>query len=146
MYVIIGYHGLDDQCVAVGVVNVVCVLITKSDIVHLTLGLLGRPLVRRVRTHERFFPCFSEIAILGSSGLPSEVRSTEDGLDFAGWSRLVMVVVRLGTSVADVVSEIPFTDEFFNLILEHNALFDCVANIFVKSTILILISFGAVSS
>ena len=83
---------------------------------------------------------------MGSSGLPSEVRSTEDGPDFAGWSHLVMVVVRLGTSVADVVSEIPFTDEFFNLILEHNALFDCVANIFVKSTILILISFGAVSS
>ena len=83
---------------------------------------------------------------MGSSCLPREVRSTKDGLDFTRQSRLVLVVARLGTFVVDVVSKIPFTDEFFDLILEHNAFFGGVADIFVKSTILILISFGAVSS
>ena len=61
-----------------------------------------------------------------------------------------MVLPRSGryaacASVLDVVSEIPFTDEYFDLIFEHNALFSGVADIFVISVILVLVSFGAVS-
>ena len=46
----------------------------------------------------------------------------------------------------DVVTEIPFTDKFFDFILEHNALFGGVADIFVISVILVLVSFEAVPS
>ena len=62
------------------------------------------------------------------------------------WSHLTLVVVRLGASVVDVVSEIPITDEFFDLILECNAFFSGVADIYMISTILILVSFGVVPS
>ena len=129
-----------------GLANVVCVLISKGNIIHLPSELLGRPLVRRVRIHEWSFPCFSEIAVLGPSHLPSKMRSTEDSPDFTMWSHLALVIKRLGASIADVVSEIPFTNKFFDLILEHNALFGGVANIFVISAILVLVSFGAVLS
>ena len=146
VYVVVGYHGLNNQCVAMRVANVMCILIIEGDIVHLPSELFGRLLVRRVHTHERSFLCFSEIEILGSSRLPGEVRSTENGPDFTRWSHLVLVVARLGASIVDVVLEIPFTDEFFDLILEHNALFSGMAEIFVISAILILISFGVVPS
>ena len=146
MYIVIGYHGLDDQCVTVVVANMVCILITEGDIVHLTSELLGRPFVRRVCTHERSFHYLSEIAILGPSRLPSEVQSAEDSPDLTRWSYLALVVARLSASVTDVISKITFTDEFSDLILEHNALFSGVADIFVILAIRILISFGAVPS
>ena len=75
-----------------GVVNVVCVLITEGDIIHLPSKLLGRSIVRRVRIHERSFPCFSEIALLGPLRLPGEMQSTEDSPDLTRWSRLALVV------------------------------------------------------
>ena len=140
MYVVIGYHGLDDQCIAVGVTNVVCILIIKGDIVHLP-SKLCRPLIRGVSLHERFFPCFSEITILGTSHLPGEVQSTEDSPDLTRRSCLALVVARLSASIVDVVFEISFTDAFFDLILEHNAFFGGVADIFVIPTILALVSF-----
>ena len=59
----------------------------------------------------------------------------------------MLVLAGLGTSVADVVLEVPFSYEFFNLIFECNAFFYGVANISVISTILIiLVSFLVVSS
>ena len=146
MYVIISYHGLDDQCVAVRVANMVCVLLTKGDIVHLPSELLGRPLVQRVCIYERSFLCFSEIVVLGPSRLPGEVRSTENSPNLAIRSCLALVVAQLGDSVTDVISEVPFTDEFLDLILEHNVLFDGVADIFVIPVILALVSFRAVPS
>ena len=64
---------------------------------------------------------------------------TEDSPDLARRSYLTLVVVRLGASVADVISEIPFSDEFLNLILEHDVLLHGVADILVIPTIFILI-------
>ena len=83
---------------------------------------------------------------MGPSHFPSEVQSTEDNPDITRWSRLALIVVRFGTFVADVVFEIPFTDEFFDFILEYNALFGGVADIFLISVILVQVSFGVVPS
>ena len=124
----------------------VCVPFTECDIVHLSSGLLGMPLVRTVCIHEQSFPRFSEIAVLGPSRLPGEVRSAEDRPNLARMSCRALVVARLGTFIEDVISEVPFTDEFFDLILKHNALFGGVTDIFVILTILVLVSFGAVPS
>ena len=124
----------------------VCVPLTKDDIIHLPSILLSRLLVRRVRIHEQPFPCLSEIAILCSSHLLGELRSAEDSPDLARRSRLALVVTRLGTFVANVISEVPLSNEFLDLIPEHNAHLDGVADIFVISEILILIPFLAVSS
>ena len=66
MYVVISYHGLDDQCFAVWVANMVRVSLTESDVICFPLELLNRPLVWGVRGHDRSFLCFSEIAVLGS--------------------------------------------------------------------------------
>ena len=77
--------------------------LTKGDIVHLPSKLLGMLLVQRVCIHERSFPCFSEIVVLGPSRLPSEVRSIENSYDLARRSCLALVIVQLGASIADVI-------------------------------------------
>ena len=74
------------------------------------------------------------------------MRSAEDRPNLARMSYLALVVARLGAFVADVISEVPFMDEVFDLILEHNALFGGVTDIFVILTILVLVPFGAVPS
>ena len=67
--------------------------------------------------------------------------AAEDSPSLERRSRLALVVALLGVSVADVISEVPFTDEFLNLILKHNALLGGVADVFVISTIFVLILF-----
>ena len=57
----------------------------------------------------------------------------------------MLVLVGLGAPVADVVLEIPFSYEFFDLIFECDAFFYGVANISVISAVLVLVSFQAIS-
>ena len=57
----------------------------------------------------------------------------------------MLVLIGLGAPVADIVLEVPLSDEFFNLILECDAFFCGVANIWVISAVLVLVSFRAVS-
>ena len=140
MYVVVGYHILEDQCVTVGVANMECVPFAEGDIIHFSFELLGRPLVGRVYGHDRSFRCFSEIAVLGSSRLSDEVWPTKDSFDLARRSCFTLVTARLGVSIADVISEISLLDEFFDLILKNNALLCYVANIFVILEIFVLIS------
>ena len=139
MYIVVGYHGLDDQCIAVWVANMVCVSFIESDVIHFLFELLGRSLVRRVRGHDRSFLCFLEIAVLGSSRFPGEVWLAEDSPYLTRRSCLTLVVARLGASIADINSEVPFSDEFLDLILEHDALLCGVADVLVIPVIFILI-------
>ena len=145
MYVVVGHHGLDDQCITVRVTNVTCVLFTKGDIVCLTSDLFGKPLVRRARGRDRPFLGLSEVAVLGSTLFPGKLWSDEDSSDLARRFCLVLVLAGLGAPVADVVLEVPLSDEFFNLILECDAFFCGVANISVILTVLVLVSFQTVS-
>ena len=57
----------------------------------------------------------------------------------------MLVLAGLGAPVADVVLEVPFSDEFFDLILKCDAFFCGVANISMISAVLVLVSFRAVS-
>ena len=139
MYVVVGYHGLDNQCIAVQMANMTRVSFTEGDIFRLTSSLLGRPLVRIAHGRNRPFPSLSEVAVLGSSCFPDEVRSTEDGSDFQRRSCLALVLSGLGDPVADVVLEVSLSDELLNLILEGNAFFRSVADIHVVSAVLILV-------
>ena len=91
MYVVVGYHGLDDQCIAVRVANMVCISITESDVICFPSELLGRSLVQRVNIGDQFVSSFQDIAILGSSRLSSEVWSAKDGPDFTRRSCLALV-------------------------------------------------------
>ena len=140
MYVVVGYHGLDDQCITVGVANMECVPFVEGDIIHFSSELLGRPLVPRVYGRDRSFPYFSEIAVLGSSRLSSEVWPAKDNPDFIGRSCFTLIIAQLGVSIVDVILEISLSDEFFDLILKHNSLLCGVANIFVIPAILVMIS------
>ena len=99
---------------------------TKGDIFCLTTSLLGRPRL-------------SEVVVLGSSRLPGEVQSVEDGFDFARRSCLALVFARLGTLIADIVLEVSLSDELLNLVLEGDAFFRGVADISVVSVVLILV-------
>ena len=57
----------------------------------------------------------------------------------------MLVLAGLGALVADVVLEVLFSDEFFDLILDRNAFFCGVANISVISIVLVLVSFRTIS-
>ena len=102
-------------------------------------------MVERDRGPNQPFPGHSEVAVLGSLRFPGEMWSTKDSSDLKGRSYLVLVLVGLGALVADVVLEVPLSDEFFNLILECDVFFCGVANISVISAILVLVHFRAVS-
>ena len=134
MYIVIGYHGLDNQCIAVRMANMMCVSLTKSDIFSLAFSLLGRPLVERVHNHNQPFSSFFEVAVLGSPRHLGEVWFTEDGSDFVG----------LGAPVADVIMEINLSNELFNLVLEDDAFFLGVADISMKSAIFIWVPLRAI--
>ena len=139
MYIVIGYQGLDDQCVAVWVADTVGIFLTESDVIRFPYELLGRPLVRRVRGRNRSFLCFLEIAVLGSSCFPGEMWYSEDSSDLQMRSCLTLIVTQLGASIADIVSEVSFSDEFLDLILKHDALLRGMADVPVISTVFILI-------
>ena len=57
----------------------------------------------------------------------------------------MLVLKGLGAPVADEVLEVPFSDKFFDLILQRDALFCGVANNSVISAVLVLVSFREVS-
>ena len=57
----------------------------------------------------------------------------------------MLVLVGLGAPVADIVLEVTFSNEFFNLIFECDAFFCGVANTSVISVVLVLVSFRVVS-
>ena len=71
----------------------------------------------------------------------------EDSLDLARMSRfdLILVIVWPGASVADIIPEVSFSDEFFNLILECDAFFRGVADISIVLAVFVLISLRVVS-
>ena len=125
--------------------NVSCVSLTEGDIFHLTSRLLGRLLVRRAHGRNWPFPGLSEVAVLGSSRLPSKVQSVEDGSDFKMRSYLALVLVGLGALVANVILEVSFSDELLDLVFEGNAFFRGVADISVKPTVFILVPLQVVS-
>ena len=139
MYVVVGYHGLDNECIVVGMANVTRVFVTECDIFCLTSSLLGRPLVGGVHGRNQPFPGLSEVVALGSSRLRSEVWSAEDCSNFARRFYLTLVLTGLGAPVADVVLELSLSDELFNLVFEGNAFFHGVADIPVVLAVLILV-------
>ena len=146
MYIVVGHHGRDNQYVAVSMMNVACISITKGDVVHIPSELLRKPLVQAINVGEWSILGLFNIAVLGSSHLSGEVRPAKDGPDFVKRFCLVLVTVRLGYPITDVVLEVPITNEFLNLFLKHDTFLCSVADILVISIVFVLISFGAVSS
>ena len=69
----------------------------------------------------------------------------EDCSDLARRPNLILVVLWHGASIADIVLEVSFLDEVFNLILERDALFCGVANISIISAVFVLIPLRALS-
>ena len=122
-----------------------CISFTEDDIICLTSVLFGRPLVERACSRDRPFLGLSEVAVLGSSRLSDEVWSTEDYSDLTRRSYLMLVIVCLGAPVVDIVLKVSFSDEFFNIILERDALFRGVADISMIPVLLALVPFQMVS-
>ena len=83
VYVVVGHHRYDDQSVAVGVVDEVCITFSKNDVVIFSLKLLCRPLVHTVNIGERPLFRLSDITFLRPMHFSTEVNSAEDCLDFA---------------------------------------------------------------
>ena len=68
------------------------------------------------------------------------MQSAEDSSDHTGRFYLLSILTGLGDPVADVVLEVPLSDEFFNLILECDKFFGGVANILMVLAVLVLVS------
>ena len=145
VHVVVGHHGLDDQCITMWVMDMACVLFTEGDKVRLTSELFGRPSVRRACGRNWPFIGLSEVVVLGSPHFPGEVWSIEDSSDHTGRFCLLPILAGLDVPVADVVLKIPLSDEFFDLVLVCDAFFYGVANILVISVVLILVSLRVVS-
>ena len=64
----------------------------------------------------------------------------EDSSDYTGRFCLASILVGLGAPVVDVVLKVPLPDEFFDFILECDAFFGGVANVFMISSILAWVS------
>ena len=116
-----------------------CVFFTEGDVLHFTPDLFGRLLIRRAHGRDRPFLCLSEVAVMSSSHFSGEVWPTEDSSDLARRLGLILVVLWPDTLVTDIVIEVSFSDEFFNLILELDAFFCSVVDISMKSVVFILI-------
>ena len=69
---------------------------------------------------------------MSSSRFSGEVWPIEDSFDLARRASLILVILWPGASVTDIVPEVSFLDEFFNLILEYDAFFHSVADISIK--------------
>ena len=145
VYVVVGHHHHDDQSVAVGVLDKVCITFSESDVVVLPLELLCMSLVHAVNIGERPLLRLSDVAFLCPMHFSSEVRSTKDHLDFAWEFCLRSIVLRPGPPVVDVILKVPTANEFLNLILESDVLFSGVTDILVVSAVFILISLRSIS-
>ena len=66
-----------------GVIDEVCITFFEGDVVVFPLELLCKPLVQVADIGKWFIPCFLDVAILGPTHLPSEMRSAEDLLNLA---------------------------------------------------------------
>ena len=77
-----------------GVMDEVCITISKGDVISLPLELLCRSLVQVVDIGEQPIFYFPDIAILGLSCLPGEMRSTEDRLNLTWGLRFWSVILR----------------------------------------------------
>ena len=145
MHIVIGHHRLDDQSITMGVVDEVCITFFESDVVIFPFELLRMPLVHTVNISERPLLFLSDISFLCPMCFSSEVRPAEDRPDLMWGHSLKCIVLWPGPPIVDVVLEVPAMDEFLNFILECNALFSGVTDIFMVLTIFIMIPLGAIS-
>ena len=116
-----------------------CIFLAKGVVIHFTSELLGKPLIWRARGCDLPFLCLPEVAVLSSSGFPGEMWPAEDSPYLVRRFDLILVIVWLGTSVADIILKVSLPDEFFNVILKRDAFFRGVANISMVSTVFVLI-------
>ena len=144
VYVVVGHHCCDDQSIAVGMVDEVCITFFESDVVF-SFELLCRSLVHTVYIGEQPLLRLPDVSFLRPTRFSSEVRPAEDRPDFLWGFCLKSIVLRPGPLVVDVILEEPVANEFLNLILESDALLSGVTDVLVESAIFVLIPLRAVS-
>ena len=83
MYIFIGHHRRDDQSIAVGVVDEMCITFSEIDVVVLPFKLICRSLVHAVNIGERPLLRLPDVTLLCPTRFSSQVRSAEDHLNFA---------------------------------------------------------------
>ena len=145
MSVAVGHHHRDDQSIAVGVVDEVCIILFESDVVVLPFKLLYRPFVHAVDIGKRFLLRLPDIVFLCPTGFFREMRSAEDRPDFAWEFDLKSIIMRPSPPVVDVMLEVSVTDEFLNLILEGDAFLGSVTNILVEPKVFVMVPLRAIS-
>ena len=145
MYVVIGHHRCDDQSIAIGVVDEVCITFPESDVVVLSLKLLCRSLVHTVNIDERHLLHLPEVALLCPTRFPIEMRSTKDRLNLAWGFCFRSIILRPGPPIVAVVLEVLAANELLYLILEGDAFLSGVADVLVVLIVFALVPFGGVT-
>ena len=103
MHFVIGHHYSNDQGIAVGVMDKVCIVISKGDVIVFPLEIFCRRLVQVVDISEWPVPCFPSITVLGPVRFSSEVRSIEDSPNLAWGLHFQSVILRSRPLVIDIV-------------------------------------------
>ena len=123
----------------------VCITIFKGDVVVFPLELFCRPFVQVMDIGEWPLLCFPDIAVLGPTHLPDEMRSTKDRLDLTWGLRFWSIVLRSCPPVINVILKVPATNKLLYLIFKDDALLGGLIDAFMEPAVLILVPFGAVS-
>ena len=145
MYVVIGHHCCNDQGVAMGVMDEVCITFSESDVVVFPLELLCRPLVQVVDIGERPILCLPIITVLRPTCLPYKIRFAGDRPDLVWGLYFRSVILRPCPPIVDVILKVPAANELLYLVLEGDALLNGVTDVFMEPIILVLVLFRAVS-
>ena len=128
------------------VMDEVCITISKGDVVVFPLEMFCMLLVRVVDISEQPIPYFPNVAVLGPTCLPDEVRSTEDSPDLAWGLHFRLAILQSCPSVINIILQVPATNKLIYLIFQGDTLLGGVTDVFMKSTILIMVPFGAIST
>ena len=146
MYIVVGHHRSNDQGIAVGVMDEVCLTIFEDDVVIFPLELSSWPLIQVMDISGQPISCFSDVAVLGPICLPSKMRFVEDHPNLVWGLRFYSVILLSCPPVIDIILKVPTTDELLYFIFEGNALLSDVTNDFVEPAVFILVPFEAFST
>ena len=144
MNVVVGHNRSNDQCLAMGVIDEVCITYSESEVIIFPFELLCRLLIHAVDIGERPILRLPDVTVLDPTCLLGEVRTAKDRLDFTWGLYFRSVILRPRPPIIDVILEVPAVNELLYLIFEGDAFLSGITDIFMEPAVLVLVPLGAV--
>ena len=124
----------------------VCITISEGDVVVFLLEIFCRLFVQVVDISEWPIPRFPDVEVSGPMRLHSEMRSTEDSLNLAWGLCFWSTIIRSCSPIINIILQVPVMNKLLYLVFQGDTLLGGVTDVFVKSIVLVLVPFGAMST